>query len=200
MNGRVRVSKLDGVRRRIQALLLRDAVTLSEVSRAIGRNHAYMQQFMRRGTPKTLPEDVRLALADYFDVDEAELRAPRGGEADDQAGADGAESRRVPRSFAARLSVARAESVFETPSSFAEAAGIDRLRYADLEDGDDTPTLQELDQIARCSGKSLDWLIRGETSQPTAPFDMTASFGGEISGRDNLTNMRGRRKKRITPP
>ncbi len=46
---------------------------LATVSRAIGRNHAYLQQYLRRGVPKHLPEKARFALADFFNVDHREL-------------------------------------------------------------------------------------------------------------------------------
>jgi transcriptional regulator with XRE-family HTH domain len=189
---------MDAVRRRIQALVKREGLTLAEVSRSIGRNHAYLQQFMRRGTPKTLPEDVRHALADFFDVDEAELRlaaAAKIGTTPARAGGNTAD-RPIPKSLAARLSVARAESVFETPSAFAEAAGIPRHRYADLEDGEDSPSLDELDRISRCSGKSLEYFIRGEMSQPTpsGPADSPLSEGDAVL--DPPRTAAGRRKRR----
>lgn len=190
---------MDVVRRRIQALLTRDAVTLAEVSRAIGRNHAYLQQFMRRGTPKTLPEEMRIALARYFGVDEANLRSPRTLEPDEHAENDGKPRRRMLKSFAARLSVARAESVFETPSSFADAAGIDRLRYADLEEGEESPTLEELDQVSRCSGKPLDWLIRGEMPQLAARHDLISPLGRGRSLDSNSSIALRQRKKRSNP-
>ena len=190
------MSKTDVVRRRIQALLTRDALTLAEVSRAIGRNHAYLQQFLRRGTPKALPEEVRIALARYLGIDETELRVPLGGELHDPLSDAGGHQRRVPRSFAARLSIARAESVFETPSSFAEAAGIDRLRYADLEEGEDSPTLEELDQISHCSGKPLDWLIRGETMPSTPSADVISPLGADrrVDGNPGIYASRRRRR------
>ena len=43
------------------------------LSRLLGRNAAYMQQFIRRGTPKRLAEDDRRTLARYFGIDEALL-------------------------------------------------------------------------------------------------------------------------------
>jgi transcriptional regulator with XRE-family HTH domain len=193
---------MDAVRRRIQALVNRDGLTLAHVSRAIGRNHAYLQQFMRRGTPKTLPEDVRHALADFFDVDEADLRltaAAKAGATPARAGGKTAD-RPIPKSLAARLSVARAESVFETPSAFAEAAGISRHRYADLEDGEDSPSLDELDRISHCSGKSLEYFIRGEMSQPPASGagDSLLSEGGDVL--DTPRTAGGRRKRRDFQP
>lgn len=43
------------------------------LSRLIGRNAAYIQQFIKRGTPKKLDESDRRVLARYFGVDEAIL-------------------------------------------------------------------------------------------------------------------------------
>ena len=40
------------------------------LSKLIGRNAAYVQQFIKRGTPKRLPEFERGILARYFGVDE----------------------------------------------------------------------------------------------------------------------------------
>lgn len=46
------------------------------LSRLIGRNPAYVQQYIKRGTPRRLAESDRRALARYFGVDEALLGAP----------------------------------------------------------------------------------------------------------------------------
>ncbi len=48
----------------------------SSVSRLLGRNAAYIQQFIHRGVPKKLDEDDRRKLAGYFNVDETVLGAP----------------------------------------------------------------------------------------------------------------------------
>ena len=45
------------------------------LSRLLGRNAAYMQQFIRRGVPKKLDEEDLRTLARYFGVDPAELGA-----------------------------------------------------------------------------------------------------------------------------
>ncbi|HEV2748474.1 MAG TPA: S24 family peptidase [Allosphingosinicella sp.] len=50
----------------------------SSLSRLIGRNAAYIQQFIKRGVPKKLDEGDRRTLARYFGVDEAMLGAPVG--------------------------------------------------------------------------------------------------------------------------
>jgi len=74
---------LDPIRLRVIKLLTDRNTDLKNVSRAIGRNAAYMHQFIYRGTPKVLPEDVREALAKHLAVDEETLRhreTPRRGE------------------------------------------------------------------------------------------------------------------------
>lgn len=49
--------------------------SLASLSRLLGRNAAYVQQFIERGTPKRLDEDDRLTLARHFQVDERLLGA-----------------------------------------------------------------------------------------------------------------------------
>src|SRR5687767_6926573 len=46
------------------------------LSRLLGRNPAYIQQYIKRGTPRRLAEEDRRLLARYFGVDERELGAP----------------------------------------------------------------------------------------------------------------------------
>jgi hypothetical protein len=46
------------------------------LSRLLGRNAAYVQQYIKRGTPRRLAEDDRRLLARYFGVDEAVLGGP----------------------------------------------------------------------------------------------------------------------------
>ncbi|WP_239987493.1 hypothetical protein [Sphingosinithalassobacter portus] len=63
------------IRDRLEHLINAHGETYASVSRLLGRNAAYFQQFMRRGTPERLDEDDRLILARYFQVDERELGA-----------------------------------------------------------------------------------------------------------------------------
>ena len=160
-------SDLDPVRRQLLDLVQERGASLAAASRAVGRNHAYLQQFITRGTPRRLPEDVRYALANFLRVDESTLR-PLGDRFAAQTGIASREDSDKLASFTARLAVARAESPHTVPSAFAAAAGINRWRYSELEEGDDEPTLDELDRIARTSGKALDWLIRGCRRRPPA--------------------------------
>lgn len=46
------------------------------LSRMLGRNAAYIQQFVRRGVPKRLKEEERRKLARYFSVPESILGGP----------------------------------------------------------------------------------------------------------------------------
>lgn len=48
----------------------------ASLSRLIGRNSAYIQQFIRRGVPKRLSEGDRHTLARYFGIPEVELGGP----------------------------------------------------------------------------------------------------------------------------
>ncbi|RQW45441.1 S24 family peptidase [Novosphingobium sp. LASN5T] len=51
-------------------------VSLSALSGLLGRNPAYLQQFVRKGSPRKLEEDDRRVLANFFGVSESELGAP----------------------------------------------------------------------------------------------------------------------------
>jgi len=49
--------------------------SLKQLSLCLGRNHAYLHQYVYRGSPRTLPEQVRYRLARLLRVDEARLRS-----------------------------------------------------------------------------------------------------------------------------
>jgi phage repressor protein C with HTH and peptisase S24 domain len=65
----------DPVRRLIVDRLQARNLDMANVSRAIGRNHAYLFQFLTKGSPAELPEKTRIALAAQLLVDESALRA-----------------------------------------------------------------------------------------------------------------------------
>lgn len=69
-------SALDPTRARLVALAAERGVSLSALSGLLGRNAAYLQQFVRKGSPRKLEENDRRTLAEFFGVDEAELGAP----------------------------------------------------------------------------------------------------------------------------
>jgi hypothetical protein len=51
-------------------------VSLAQLSGLIGRNASYLQQFVRKGSPRKLEETDRRTLARFFGVDESQLGAP----------------------------------------------------------------------------------------------------------------------------
>ncbi|OYU35636.1 MAG: transcriptional regulator [Novosphingobium sp. PASSN1] len=67
---------MDPARQRLVALAAERGVSLSALSGLLGRNAAYLQQFVRKGSPRKLEENDRRTLAEFFGVDEGELGAP----------------------------------------------------------------------------------------------------------------------------
>ncbi len=67
----------------VATLARRPDLDLQKLSLAIGRNHAYLQQYLVRGAPRELPEPARQALAPLLGVHADDLRsdAPRPGPA-----------------------------------------------------------------------------------------------------------------------
>ena len=70
---------MEGARRVLEELIVRDRVTYSGISRLIGHNAAYIQQYIRRGSPRHLDEKDRDILARFFGVSPAVLGAPERG-------------------------------------------------------------------------------------------------------------------------
>ncbi len=60
-------------RAELDALIRAHGEDYASVSRLIGRNPAYIQQFIKRGTPQRLAEEDRARLAAYFAVPEERL-------------------------------------------------------------------------------------------------------------------------------
>lgn len=60
-------------RRRLLALASERGVSLAALSEMIGRNSSYLQQFIRKGSPRKLEEGDRRTLAQFFAVSETEL-------------------------------------------------------------------------------------------------------------------------------
>lgn len=64
-------------RQRLLALADERRASLSRLSRLIGKNPSYLQQFVRKGSPRKLEEEDRRTLARFFGVDEVELGKSR---------------------------------------------------------------------------------------------------------------------------
>ncbi|HEX3423512.1 MAG TPA: S24 family peptidase [Sphingomicrobium sp.] len=60
----------------LERLCIERGEDFAGLSRMLGRNAAYVQQFVRRGVPKRLKEEERRKLARYFSVSEALLGGP----------------------------------------------------------------------------------------------------------------------------
>ena len=67
---------LTGPRAELARLIAERREDYAGLSRLLGRNAAYIQQFIKRGVPKKLAEEDRQKLARYFGVDEALLGGP----------------------------------------------------------------------------------------------------------------------------
>jgi phage repressor protein C with HTH and peptisase S24 domain len=63
-------------RARLLALASERGTSLAQLSNLIGRNASYLQQFVRKGSPRKLEEGDRRTLARFFGIDESELGAP----------------------------------------------------------------------------------------------------------------------------
>lgn len=64
----------DGARARLLELAQARGVSLASLSDFLGRNPSYLQQFIRKGSPRRLEEEDRRKLAAFFGVAEEELR------------------------------------------------------------------------------------------------------------------------------
>jgi len=65
-------------RERLAVLAGERGNSLAALSRMIGRNSSYLQQYISKGSPRKLEERDRRRLAEFFGVGEAELGAPEG--------------------------------------------------------------------------------------------------------------------------
>lgn len=66
----------DDARAMLEALIRDRHEDYAGLSRMLGRNPAYIQQYVKRGTPRLLAERDRRLLARYFDVPEEALGGP----------------------------------------------------------------------------------------------------------------------------
>ncbi len=64
------------IRQRLDALIAERGEDYASLSRLIGRNPTYVQQFVKRGVPRRLSEDDRRKLAAHFGIAERLLGGP----------------------------------------------------------------------------------------------------------------------------
>lgn len=63
-------------RERLLELSREKGSSLARLSEMIGRNPTYLQQFIRKGSPRKLEEDDRRILAEFFGISESQLGGP----------------------------------------------------------------------------------------------------------------------------
>ncbi|MCA8896196.1 MAG: S24 family peptidase [Amphiplicatus sp.] len=67
---------MEQVRQELDRLIKSRKLRYSAISRLLGRNQTYIQQFIKRGSPRKLEEEDRRTLAAFFGVDEQVLGGP----------------------------------------------------------------------------------------------------------------------------
>jgi len=67
---------MEHIREELDRLIQQRRLGYSSISRMIGRNSSYIQQFIKRGSPRKLDDDDRRTLACFFGVDEQVLGGP----------------------------------------------------------------------------------------------------------------------------
>lgn len=67
---------MEDPRTTLDELIRQRGVNYSAVSRLLGRNVSYIQQYLRKGSPRHLDEQDRQILAQFFGVDETVLGGP----------------------------------------------------------------------------------------------------------------------------
>jgi phage repressor protein C with HTH and peptisase S24 domain len=67
---------MDTARQALDQLILKNDENYAAISRLLGRNPAYIQQYLKKGSPRRLDEGDRKILARYFGVDEIVLGGP----------------------------------------------------------------------------------------------------------------------------
>ena len=65
---------MDDVRRLVSAKSKELEITFADMSKAVGKSHSFISQFITRGIPRYLPEDARHKLAKVLGVSEELLR------------------------------------------------------------------------------------------------------------------------------
>ncbi len=67
---------MDAIRLTLTEAVARQGASLLRLSRLLGRNDAYLHQFVHRGSPRRLPERERTMLADFLGIAQEALGGP----------------------------------------------------------------------------------------------------------------------------
>lgn len=84
-------------RARLDQLIRTRGDDYASMSRFLGKNPAYVQQFIKRGTPRRLAEEDRRKLAEYYRIAESELGGPVAAVRDRMPGTGTARLVRIPQ-------------------------------------------------------------------------------------------------------
>ncbi|WP_306257837.1 S24/S26 family peptidase [Pararhizobium sp. IMCC21322] len=68
---------MDKIRKRLSREIELRQMDMKQLSLALGKNHAYVQQFLTRGIPARLKEQDRRKLSELLDIPENELGGPK---------------------------------------------------------------------------------------------------------------------------
>ena len=88
---------MSDARQRLLELAKGQGVSLAALSQMIGRNSSYLQQYIRKGSPRKLDEQDRRTLAGYFGVPESELSGAEENSGDSRGKYPGLDWVRIPR-------------------------------------------------------------------------------------------------------
>lgn len=143
-------------RQRLLQLATGQGVSLSALSDLLGRNSTYLQQFIRKGSPRKLEENDRRTLARFFGVSESELGGPEeisSTSAQRRAAADWVDVPRLPLGASAGAGAVAAEEqpigAFRFSAAWLRQQGLDpRMLSAIRVEGDSMEaTLRDGDEI-----------------------------------------------------
>jgi hypothetical protein len=152
--------RMENARIALQRLIEERGEDYSGLSKLLGRNAAYVQQYIKRGSPRRLAEQDRKRLARYFGVDEALLGGEGGATAAGGPGPVSVPLLDVGASAGAGAAVdgerTRAHVAFD-PAWLRKVAsgGPDGLSIIRVEGDSMLPTLADGDEILvdRCDGR-----------------------------------------------
>lgn len=118
------VPSIGDARQYLDELIRERQEDYASLSRLIGRNPSYIQQFIKRGSPKRLDEEDRRTLARYFGVPEVALGAR--------------EEAKVPLRKIPRLEVraSAGHGSFPVPESSSDSMGFSERLLRELAGGD----------------------------------------------------------------
>lgn len=161
---------MDVVRKLILEKLAEKGLTMSEASLKIGYNHAYLQQFLKRGHPIELNEKSRIPLAELLGVNEDELRGP---------------SSKLPKREYVKATASARESLIELPERPTLQSGNEQnipamKPGASLVGDRDLPvfgTEQGVSGAFIVTDKAVDWVVR-----PDPLFRVEDGYGMIVTG------------------